>query len=60
MIARQRCMRFSTIKMSKKMEIKTPKKGETKRAKKKILIAFGYSEQDARNKMARAKNTPKL
>lgn len=53
-------MRFSTIKMSKKMEIKTPKKGETKRAKKKILIAFGYSEQDARNKMERAKNTRKL
>lgn len=53
-------MRFSIIKMSKKMDIKTPKKGKPKRTKKKILIAFGYSEQDARNKMARAKYTPKL
>lgn len=53
-------MRFSTIKMSKKMYIKTPKKGKPKRTKKKILIAFGYSEQDARNKMALAKYTPKL
>lgn len=53
-------MRFSTIKMSKKMDIKTPKKGNNKRAKKKILIAFGYTEKDARNKMARAKYTPKL
>lgn len=46
--------------MSKKMDIKTPKKGKPKKAKKKILIAFGFTEQDARNKMARAKYTPKL
>lgn len=42
------------------MDLKTPKRKKEKKAKKVILVAFGYTEQDARNKMARAKNTPRI
>lgn len=40
--------------------MKTSKRKEKKKTKKVILIAFGNTERDARDKMARAKNTHRI
>ena len=36
------------------------KRKKKKKVKKVILIAFGRTQEEARHRMARAKNTPKL